>query len=124
MVTINKAKTQNVLIGWITCTLGCLTIFYFVRISRTLVIASKLWFTASAGPDSRPLVARGRALGPVAPVLPFGRDGCNIIISQINTSVWDLSFYDFPNLNCHVPFNAFLDRVHFNIFQSVPTENS
>ena len=56
------------------------------RIPKTLVVASKLWFTAGTGPDFQPLATGCCALRPMAPVLPFGSDGCNVIIVYIMIS--------------------------------------
>ena len=63
----------------ITLALGCLATVSLRRNARTLLNASSSWFTTSTGSDFGPRATRGCALGPVAPVLPFGNCCCNVI---------------------------------------------
>ena len=59
-----------------TCAFLFITLLYFVGASRAGLIASRFWVKARTSPHFEPLATRGRALGPIAPMLPLGRKYC------------------------------------------------
>ena len=64
-----SVKNTNVRWKCFTWTLSRSTIFQLNRVSRTLLIPSRSWFTACSSSDSGPRSARGCALRPLGPLM-------------------------------------------------------
>ena len=60
-----------------------ITLHHFGGTSRTDLVASRLRVKASTSPGFESLATCGRALGPLAPILPLGGNNCKDIFKQV-----------------------------------------
>ena len=65
-----------------TCAFFFITLGHFSGISRTHWVAPRLQVMASTSPHFDPLATCCRAFGPLAPILPLGRNNCKISVTK------------------------------------------
>ena len=63
-----------------------ITLHHFGGTSRTDLVASRLRVKASTSPGFESLATCGRALGPLAPILPLSGNNCNFLKQNIKPS--------------------------------------
>ena len=69
-----------------TCAFLFITLLYFGGASRAGLIASRFRVKARTSPYFEPPATRGRALGPLTPILPLGGNNCNFLKQNIKPS--------------------------------------